>query len=129
VAVVREVAGGERRVALVPDDVGKLGAAGFAVLVEEQAGEQAWFYDDAYAQAGATVADRARCLADSDVVLYVGRPTDADLKKLKSGQVVIGMLAPLVDPGFAAGLAGRGVTAVSLDTLPRTLSASIDWAR
>jgi NAD(P) transhydrogenase subunit alpha len=122
VAVVREVAGGERRVALVPDDVGKLGAAGFAVLVEEQAGEQAWFYDDAYAQAGATVADRARCLADSDVVLYVGRPTDADLKKLKSGQVVIGMLAPLVDPGFAAGLAGRGVTAVSLDTLPRTLS-------
>jgi len=39
------------------------------------------------------------------------------------------MLAPLVDPGFAAGLAGRGVTAVSLDTLPRTLSASIDWAR
>ncbi len=108
VAVVREVAGGERRVALVPDDVGKLGAAGFAVLVEEQAGEQAWFFDDAYAQAGATVADRARCLADSDVVLYVGRPTDADLKKLKSGQVVIGMLAPLVDPGFAAA-ARRGV--------------------
>ena len=122
VAVVREAAEGERRVAVVPDDVGKLHQAGFAVMVEKNAGRQAWFLDDVYVQAGATVADRAKCLAKSDVVLYVGRPSAADVKKLRPGQVVVGLLAPLVDPGFAGLLAGHGVTAVSLDNLPRTLS-------
>jgi NAD(P) transhydrogenase subunit alpha len=122
VAVVREAAEAEQRVALVPDDVGKLHQAGFAVLVEKNAGRQAWFFDDAYVQAGATVADRAKCLAKSDVVLYVGRPSAADVKRLRPGQAVIGLLAPLVDPRFAGLLAGSGVTAVSLDNLPRTLS-------
>ena len=122
VAVVREAGEGERRVALVPEDVAKLRSAGLAILVEQDAGRRAWFLDDAYAQAGAAVVDRERCLAESDIVLFVGRPSDADVGKLKAGQVVVGLLAPLVDPAFATRLAERGVTAVSLDSLPRTLS-------
>jgi len=122
VAVVREAGEGERRVALVPDDVGKLRSAGFAVLVEKDAGLAAWFLDDAYVDAGATISDRARCLAEADVLLFVGRPAAADLAKLRRGQVVIGLLDPLVDAALATRLAALGVTAVSLDTLPRTLS-------
>jgi len=122
VAVVAETGEGEHRVALVPEDAAKLQSAGFDVLVETDAGKRAWFLDDAYTRAGAKVVDRATCLARADVMLFVGRPSDADVKKLKPGQVVIGMLAPLVDPGFAVLLGDRGVTAVSLDTLPRTLS-------
>ncbi|MGD0894470.1 MAG: Re/Si-specific NAD(P)(+) transhydrogenase subunit alpha [Acidimicrobiales bacterium] len=122
VAVVAETGEGEHRVALVPEDVAKLHSAGFDVLVEADAGKRAWFLDDAYAGAGAKVVDRSTCLARADVLLFVGRPSDTDVKKLRPGQVVIGMLAPLVDPGFAARLGDQGVTAVSLDTLPRTLS-------
>jgi NAD(P) transhydrogenase subunit alpha len=122
IAVVREPGEGECRVALVPDDVGKLRSAGFAVSVEHDAGRRAWFFDDAYVQAGATVAERSTCLAEATVLAFVGRPSDADVEKLRPGQVVVGMLAPLVDPAFSTRLARRGVTAVSLDTLPRTLS-------
>lgn len=122
VAVVVEPGEGECRVALVPDDVGKLQSAGFTVCVEHGAGHKAFYFDDAYTKAGATVADRSTCLEKATVLAFVGRPSDADLERLRPGQVVVGMLAPLVDPAFATRLAGRGVTAVSLDTLPRTLS-------
>ena len=118
-AVVKETAPGERRVALVPEGIGKLTAAGIEVLVERGAGDGAWFPDPAYAQAGATVVDAADLYQQADVVLTVTRPDPA---RLRSGQAVIGMLAPLTDPQLAAALAKAGVTAVSLDGLPRTLS-------
>jgi NAD(P) transhydrogenase subunit alpha len=122
VAVLRETDPGERRVALVPEDVGKLRSAGFDVVVEADAGKQAWFFDEAYVRAGAARLDREECLRRADVLLFVSRPTAADVEKLKAGQIVVGMLAPLVDPAYARRLAERRVTAVSLDTLPRTLS-------
>jgi NAD(P) transhydrogenase subunit alpha len=118
-AVVKETAPGERRVALVPEGIGKLTAAGIEVLVERGAGDGAWFPDPAYAQAGATVVDAADLYQQADVVLTVTRPDPA---RLRSGQAVIGMLAPLTDPSLARELAAAGVTAISLDGLPRTLS-------
>ncbi len=122
VAVMRETGAGERRVALVPEDTGKLRSLGFDVLVEAEAGRLAWFPDDAYVQEGATILTREKCVERSDVMLFVTRPAAGDVEKLRPDQVVIGVLAPLVDPGFAVRLAERGVTGVSLDTLPRTLS-------
>jgi NAD(P) transhydrogenase subunit alpha len=118
-AVVKETAPGERRVALVPEGIGKLTAAGIEVLVERGAGDGAWFTDAAYAQAGAVVVDADELYPLADVVLTVGKPDPA---RLHSGQAVIGMLAPLTDPGLAKELAARNVTAISLDGLPRTLS-------
>jgi NAD(P) transhydrogenase subunit alpha len=118
-AVVKETAPGERRVALVPEGIGKLTAAGIEVLVERGAGDGAWFADAAYAQAGAVVVDADELYPLADVVLTVGKPDPA---RLHSGQAVIGMLAPLTDPGLAKELAARNVTAISLDGLPRTLS-------
>jgi len=119
VGVRREDAPGERRVALVPDGVRRLTAAGFAVLVETDAGAAAWLGNDAYAEAGADTVTRDELLQQADVVLSVGR-VDPDL--LHGGQAVLGMLAPSLDPGYAARLAARGVTALSLDGIPRTLA-------
>ena len=122
VAVVKEDAPGERRVALVPETVPRLTAAGLEVLVEEGAGDAAWFPDSAYVAAGAAIAKTAELYATADVILTVTRPGEAAQKGLRAGQALFGMLSPLVAPELALQLAGRGVTAVSLDGLPRTLS-------
>jgi NAD(P) transhydrogenase subunit alpha len=122
VAVLKETAPGERRVALVPEVVGRLKRAGLDVLVESGAGEAAWFDDAAYAEAGATIVTRPELVAAADIILTVTRPDDALLGALRPGQAVIGMLNPLADPALAARLAAKGVTAISLDGIPRTLS-------
>jgi H+-translocating NAD(P) transhydrogenase subunit alpha len=122
VAVVKEGAPGERRVALVPETVPRLTAAGHEVLVEQGAGDAAWFPDNAYLEAGATIATTADLYAAADVILTVTRPDEAAIGRLRAGQTVVGMLSPLVNPQLARQLADKGVTAVSLDLLPRTLS-------
>jgi NAD(P) transhydrogenase subunit alpha len=121
-AVVKETAPGERRVALVPDAVAKMRPAGIEVLVERGAGEGAWLSDAAYADAGATILDAEELLEAADVILTVTKPPAATVSRLRAGQAVFGMLAPLTDPELAAALAARGVTAVSLDQMPRTLT-------
>ena len=121
-AVVKETAPGERRVALVPDAVAKMRPAGIEVLVERGAGEGAWLSDAAYADAGATILDAEELLEAADVILTVTKPPAATVSRLRAGQAVFGMLAPLTDPELAAALAARGVTAVSLDRMPRTLT-------
>ena len=122
VAVVKESAPGERRVALVPETVPRLVQAGLEVLVEAGAGDSAWFPDSAYTAAGAAVTSTDNLYATADVILTVTRPDAAALARMHAGQAVIGMLAPLTDPHLARDLAAAGVTAVSLDGLPRTLS-------
>jgi NAD(P) transhydrogenase subunit alpha len=120
VSVVKETAPGERRVALVPEAVAKLRTAGLEVLVESGAGDGAWFTDDSYAEAGASVVRRADALA-ADVVLMVGRPDAATVSALRSGQAIVGLLSPLTDPDLTRSLAAAGVTAISMDMIPRTL--------
>jgi proton-translocating NAD(P)+ transhydrogenase subunit alpha len=117
--VIKEGAPGEHRVALVPEAVARLRAKGIDVLVERGAGNGAWLPDAAYAEAGAAVVPEDELYADADVILTVTKPDPARLRK---GQAVIGMLAPLTDPSLAVALAAADVTAVSLDGLPRTLS-------
>ncbi len=122
VGVARETAAGERRVALVPEALGKLTAAGVDVVVEAGAGAGAAIPDQAYADAGATVVATVELYADADVVLRVQRPTGPEVSMLRSGQMVVGLLSPLLDPALMQTLATAGVTAVSLDAIPRTLS-------
>jgi H+-translocating NAD(P) transhydrogenase subunit alpha len=121
VAVVRETAPGEKRVALVPEAVAKLRAAGYEVLVESGAGDGAWLTDDSFAEAGASVMSRADALAGADAVLMVGKPDAGTVTALRTGQAVFGLLNPRTDPDLATRLAQAGVTAVSLDMIPRTL--------
>ncbi|HET7169893.1 MAG TPA: Re/Si-specific NAD(P)(+) transhydrogenase subunit alpha [Candidatus Limnocylindrales bacterium] len=122
VGVAKETAPGERRVALVPEVLGKLQAAGCDILVESGAGAGSAIPDSAYADAGATVVSTDDLYARSDVVLRVAKPSAAEVARLRSGQAVVGFLAPLIDPATAKALADQGVTAISLDAIPRTLS-------
>jgi H+-translocating NAD(P) transhydrogenase subunit alpha len=122
VAVVKESAPGERRVALVPETVQKLTQAGLQILVEKGAGDGAWFPDEAYTAVGAVITATDDLYATADVILTVTRPDAAARARLHAGQAVIGMLGPLIDPHLVSALAEQGVTAISLDGLPRTLS-------
>ena len=121
VAVVRETAPGERRVALVPEAVAKLRTAGYEVLLESGAGDGAWLTDDAFAEAGAKLVGRGEALAEADAVLMVGKPDEETIGAMHAGQVLIGLLGSLTDPGLAARLAQAGIIAVSMDMIPRTL--------
>jgi H+-translocating NAD(P) transhydrogenase subunit alpha len=121
VAVVKETAPTERRVALVPEMIARLRGAGLDVLVESGAGDGAWLADGTYAAAGATIVSRDELLSSADLVLTVGRPDEQIVSRLREGQAILGMLNPLADPGLAASLAAKGVTVISLDGLPRTL--------
>jgi NAD(P) transhydrogenase subunit alpha len=124
VGVVRERAPAERRVALVPELIARYQAAGLEVLVESGAGAGALIPDSAYADAGATIVQTADLYAQADIVLRVQKPDADEVAALRTGQAVIGLLTPLIDPATARTLAERGVTAISLDALPRTLSSA-----
>ena len=119
VGVVKESAAGERRVALTPDALARLRDAAVEVVVESGAGASAWFPDEEYAQAGASIVETERLYSTADVLLCIDQPP---AERLRSGQTVVGMLAPLLNPQRMAELAAKGVTAVSLDGLPRTLT-------
>jgi NAD(P) transhydrogenase subunit alpha len=122
VGVARETAPGERRVALVPDAINKLRAADISVLVERGAGEAAAFPDDSYVEADARIVTTSTLYASSDIILRIHRPTPAELKATHPGQVIIGMLAPLLDPAAIAEMANLQLTTISLDAIPRTIS-------
>ena len=119
VGVVRQDDVGERRVALVPESVARLAAIGLDTVVQEGAGAAAWFPDAEYAAAGATVVPGPAVYERADVVVCVRPPDPAPLRE---GQLLLGLLQPLLDPALARALADAKVTAVSLDGLPRTLS-------
>jgi NAD(P) transhydrogenase subunit alpha len=121
VAVVKEAGPAERRVALVPAAVAKLRSSGHEVLVQTGAGAGSFLADESYSDAGATVVP-AEQLAVADAILMVGKPDGPQVSRLRSGQAVLGMFAPLTDPQLAERLASTGATAVSLDLVPRTLS-------
>src|SRR5215471_222307 len=121
VAVVKETGPAERRVALVPEIVSKLRSAGHEILVQTGAGAGAFLPDESYSDAGASVVP-ADQLGSADAILMVNRPDPAQIARLRPGQAIFGMLAPLTDPALADKLARTGATAVSLDLIPRTLS-------
>src|SRR5215467_15559636 len=100
VAVVKETGHAERRVALVPEIVAKLRSAGHEVLVETGAGGGAFLPDESYSEAGAVVVPVDQLFA-ADAVLMVSRPDAALIGRLRSGQALFGMLAPLADPELA----------------------------
>ena len=123
VAVAREAAPGERRVAATPETCRKLIALGAQVRVQRGAGLAAGFTDDAYATAGAQLADdAAAALGNADLVLCV-QPLASTLSQLKQGAVVVGMLAPQADAARGEAISTRQLIAFPLERLPRTTRA------
>jgi len=124
IAVPKETHPGEQRVALAPESCKKLVKAGFAVAVEAGAGESAFFSDDAYRDAGATVEkDLAQLLGSADFVLKVNPPvTDAgrnEVAAMRQGTFLLAGLQPLRNLGAVRALAERGITSFSTDAIPR----------
>src|SRR5438046_8127870 len=120
VGLPKETADGERLVALVPEVVSRLVPGGFDVLVERGAGEAASFPNDAFEEAG------ARLVADAyeaDCVVKVQKPSAEEVAQLRDRQVLIGFLQPLTDKQGLEQLAGRGVIAFAMESIPRITRA------
>ena len=134
VGIPTETSRGERRVAIVPASVSPLIEAGLDVVVEAAAGESAGFPDTAYADKGARIAtDRASVFKDADIVLQVrmaaaaGEAGVVDLNLVRRQQVIVGLSEPLIGAQSAKALAERGVTAFSMELIPRiTRAQSMD---
>jgi len=116
---VRETTPGERRVALVPETVGRLAKSGNEVIVERGAGEASSFPDRMYTEAGGTIGDAW----DAELVLKVARPSDEELARLREGAVLIAFLSPLTNHDLVRELGRRRVTALSMDAIPRITRA------
>jgi len=119
IGVPKETAAGERRVALVPETIGKLTGGGFEAIVEPGAGEAASFPDTLFEEAGARLGD----WAEADAVAKVQKPTADEVTRLREGQVLIGFLQPLTDREGIERLASQGVVAFAMESIPRITRA------
>ena len=118
VAVPLEIRDGEKRVALVPDIINKLTRLGLDVLIESGAGIHAQATDAEYVSAGASIA-KGEVLSDADVVLSVQPLTPAQMSQLKKGAITISFLSPVTAVDSIEAAANAGVTAFSLELVPR----------
>jgi proton-translocating NAD(P)+ transhydrogenase subunit alpha len=124
VAVPKETAPGERRIALVPEIVKKLTDTGFEIAVERGAGAGASFPDRAYEEAGASIVSSAEeLLSQSDAVVKVQKPSDAEIELLREGSILIAFLQPLTDREGIERLGRRGVIGFALESVPRITRA------
>jgi NAD(P) transhydrogenase subunit alpha len=124
IAVPSETHANERRVALIPDAVKKLVHAGLEVVIESGAGLKAGFADAEYTKAGATLSnDRDAMLASGDILLRVKKPSLEDIAKLKRGALHISYLDPYNEASLIDAMATQGVSAISMEMIPRTTRA------
>jgi NAD(P) transhydrogenase subunit alpha len=121
IGVPLETRPGETRVAATPETVKKLIGQGHTVVIQKDAGVKASQPDSAFEAAGATIGSAADAFG-AEIVLKVRAPEAAELKQIKSGAVLLGMLDPF-DNDMIAAMAAQGVTAFSLEAAPRTTRA------
>ena len=124
IAVPTEQWPNERRVALIPDSVKKLARAGFSIHVQDGCGNESGYSNEDYTGAGATVSsDREAMLKSSDIVLRVRKPDASEVNLLKSGAIHISYLDPYNEPELVDSMAQQGVSAISMEMIPRTTRA------
>ena len=130
VAIPKEIAENEHRVAATPETVKKMVAAGLNVVVEKNAGEACAISDSEYTAAGATIAsDPKSLLQNADIVLKVQRPIENkvlachEVEWLREGSTLIAFLQPLLYPELVERLIARKISALSMDAIPRIARA------
>lgn len=125
IGVAKEIEVGERRVALIPDTVNRLVKQGFEVWVETGAGDSTFFSDAAYEAVGGTIiTDTAKLWGEVDILLKVKPPQQREngqheVHLLREGTVLISFLDPLGNPALSQQLCNQGVTAFSMELIPR----------
>lgn len=121
IGIPRELQPGEQRAAMIPASIQKLVRAGAQVVIESGLGLGAGHSDEDYATAGAHVThDRAALLAQSELVLRLHKPPVAEIAQLKRGAIHISYLDPFNEPGLIDAFVSAGVTAISMEMIPRT---------
>ena len=118
IAVPKEIKSGEKRVALVPDIISKLTKAGLEVVIETGAGVAAQYSDKQFSDAGAQVKS-SDVIAGADVVISVQPLNPAQMKTLKKGAIIISFLSPTTSTDSIEAAISAGVTAISLEMVPR----------
>ena len=122
IGVINVTAPHEKRVAITPDATKKLKKLGFDVIVASGAGREAYYTDQAYESAGASIASSdAEVLSQADMIALVHDLTPDQISQLSAGKIVVGMLDPYRNDNLDA-YAKQGVTAYAMELLPRTLS-------
>jgi NAD(P) transhydrogenase subunit alpha len=126
IAILKESALREKRVAITPDSVARLCKQGLAVSVQRGAGLGAGANDVDYEASGARLeADAASCWRAADVVVKVRAPSGAELGHAKEGASLIALLRPLGEPEGIQEIADRKITALASDLIPRTTLAQM----
>ncbi|MEM9743900.1 MAG: Re/Si-specific NAD(P)(+) transhydrogenase subunit alpha [Pseudomonadota bacterium] len=124
IGVPKETWPGELRCALSPQTAKKLTKAGWTVQVEAGTGADSGFTDADYTEAGATVVtDRGALLSTSDLILRVRKPAEDEIGTFKQGAVHVSFLDPFNERGLVSTLAGKGVTSISMEMVPRSTRA------
>lgn len=120
IAVPKETAEGEKRVALVPDTVQKMSDQELSVVIEQNAGKAAHYQDEAYQEAGAAIeTERTKLFEEADIVLAVQVPPEKALNKMKEGSSLICFLDPFQNEEIIDLLQKNGITALAVETIPR----------
>src|ERR1035437_3505242 len=118
-SVPKETKVKESRVALTPDVVKGLVKKGFEVMVEQGAGINSFYADEAYAAAGATLVDNTKCYSDADVVLKVNAPPPDEISKMKRDAILISFMFAATNPQLVEACSKAGISAFSMDAVPR----------
>ncbi len=128
IAIVKETAAHERRVAAIPETVKKYIALGCHVKVQEGAGTEASYIDNMYKDAGATLVNSAAdTVKDADIVLAVQTPDAATLSNMKKGAILAGILSPYKNEALIQDFANKGINALAMELVPRiTRAQSMD---
>ncbi|RIH85628.1 NAD(P) transhydrogenase subunit alpha part 1 [Meiothermus luteus] len=127
IAVPKETAPGERRVALTPEVVGRLVKEGVGVRLETGAGAAAHFSDEAYWKAGAEVVHREQLFSGAQVVFTVQPLPTPELARLETGTILVGLMYPHRDPERVRTMATGNLTALAMELIPRiTRAQSMD---
>lgn len=120
IAVLKETAAHERRVAAIPETVKKYIALGCTVTVQEGAGTEASYLDNMYKDAGATLkASAAETVKDADIILSVQAPDAATLSNMKKGAILAGILSPYKNEALLKDLADKGINGFAMELVPR----------
>ena len=119
--IPKELASGENRVAIIPSDAKKLVRAGAVVQIEAGMGLGSGYSDAEYVDAGATVVeDRTAIFAAADIVLRISKPTQEEIKQLKTGSIHISYLDPFNEHDLIKAFRDQNVTAISMEMIPRS---------
>tara|TARA_R110001583_G_scaffold1311_8_gene10734 strand:- start:1139 stop:2281 length:1143 start_codon:yes stop_codon:yes gene_type:complete len=121
IAVAKEVAPSERRVALIPDSIKKLCHLGAQVAVESGAGLGAGFRDIDYSNAGATIVpNREQLLGNADIIVRIHKPSSEDINTYKEGAISVSWLDPFNEKDLIQVMQDRNISAISMEMVPRT---------